>query len=187
LQCIACEQDNPAGSKYCSLCGLPLPLQGLNAPASDVICPSCQSLNPAGSFFCYNCGDYFFICEEKPSGNGLKQAEPALQPAAIKARIIIPGRPDIALNGSPAFIERSSFDPTLPHDVLMSISRQHVMISYDNGTYYVQDHGRDGTGSTNHTKLNGTDIYRKGRQPLKDSDRIELAHQSELALTFKTS
>jgi pSer/pThr/pTyr-binding forkhead associated (FHA) protein len=100
---------------------------------------------------------------------------------------MVPGRSDILLNGSPVFIDRSSFDPTLPHDILMSISRQHALVTYDGGKYYVQDHGRDGSGSTNHTKLNGTDIYRKGRQQLKDGDRLELAHQAELTLTFKTT
>lgn len=186
MQCIACEQENPTGSKFCSLCGLPLFLQGSNAPASGTICSTCQSLNTAGSFFCYRCGDYFYAYDEKASGNGARLADPAPPPAAAKARIIIPGRPDIPLNDNPTFVERSSFDPTLPHDVLMSISRQHVLITWDKGTYYVQDYGRDGTGSTNHSKLNGTDIYRKGRQPLKDGDRIELAQQSELTLTFKT-
>ena len=97
----------------------------------------------------------------------------------------MPGRPDIPLNTDSIFIERNSFDSTLPQDVLMSISRQHVLITFDKGIYYIQDYGRDGTGSTNHTRLNGKDIHHKGRQPLKDGDLIELAHQSELILTFR--
>ena len=110
---------------------------------------------------------------------------PSETPAPGKARIIIPGKPDIMLSGAPTFVERGSFDQTLPQDILMSISRQHVLITYDDGVYYIQDFGRDGTGSTNHTRLNGADIHHKGRQPLKDGDRIELAHQSELTLTFR--
>ena len=104
---------------------------------------------------------------------------------ASKARVIIPGRPEVFLTGAPTFIERGSFDPTLPQDILMSISRQHILITWENGIYYVQDFGRDGTGSTNHTKLNDADIHHKGRQHLKDGDRIELARQPELTLTFK--
>lgn len=185
--CIACEQENQAGSRFCSLCGLPLPVQEWSTRASGTICSSCQSLNTEGSFFCYQCGNYFSPADDKSTGNGSKQKEIPSAQAALKARLIMPGRPDIALDGSPVFIERSSFDPTLPHDILMSISRQHLLITYDNGRYYVQDHGRDGTGSTNRTQLNGVDIYHKGRKPLKDGDRIELAHLPELTLTFKIS
>jgi hypothetical protein len=188
MQCISCEEENPAGARFCSLCGIPMPPQGIVAPASGIICSSCQSLNVAGSFFCYNCGDYFIACDEKTPGNGSEAAAPAAKPPlAQKARATIPGMPDIMLNGKPAFIDRYSFDQTLPHDVLMSISRQHILLTFENGAYYLQDYGRDGSGSTNHTRLNGIDIYRKGRQRLNDGDRIELARQSELTLVFKAS
>jgi len=185
--CLSCEQENPQGARFCSLCGLPLPANVPTAPATGTICSNCQSPNIEGSFFCYNCGTYFAENTGKPSNNGAKPPEPQEAHAATKARILIPGRPDVILTGAPFFIERGSFDQTLPPDVLMSISRQHVLITYDAGAYYVQDYGHDGGGSTNHTRLNDTDIYHKGRQALKDGDRIELAHQRELALTFKLS
>jgi pSer/pThr/pTyr-binding forkhead associated (FHA) protein len=156
-----------------------------SAPATGTICSACQYLNLAGSFFCYSCGNYFAENGEKPPGNGAKPPEPIKTQLASKARMIIPGRREVILTGAPTFIERSSFDPTLPQDILMSISRQHILITCDNGTFYVQDFGRDGTGSTNHTKLNDVDIHHKGRQPLKNGDRIELARQSELTLIFK--
>jgi pSer/pThr/pTyr-binding forkhead associated (FHA) protein len=89
------------------------------------------------------------------------------------------------LDGTPVFIERSDFDSTVPHDLLMCISRQHVLITCNKGKYYVMDYGRDGKGSTNHTRLNGVDIYNKKRKALKDDDRIELANQPELTMTFK--
>lgn len=184
MQCKSCEQENVQGSKFCSLCGLPLPPDAPAGPDAGTICSACQHINVADSFFCYYCGNYFWETAEKTLGNGGKQAEPVEAKPAVKAKVVIPGRPEILLSGTPTFIERSSFDQTLPHDILMSISRQHILITYENGTYYVQDFGRDGTGSTNHTRLNDTDIYHKGRQPLKDSDRIELARQSELTLTF---
>jgi hypothetical protein len=185
MQCISCEQENARGSKFCSLCGLPLPEDIPKTPATGTICSACQCPNIEGSFFCYNCGNYFAEIAEKPSGNGAKKPEPNETQAAVKARIVMPGKPDIMLTGVPTFIERGSFDQTLPQDVLMSISRQHILITYEVGIYYVQDFGRDGTGSTNHTRLNSADIHHKGRQPLKNGDRIELAHQSELALTFR--
>jgi len=105
-------------------------------------------------------------------------------PPAPKAKVIMPGGDEIILTGIPVFIERSDFDSTLPHDLLMNISRQHVLITYNKSKYYVQDYGRDGKGSTNHTKLNGTDIYKKKKKALKDGDQIELAGQPELTMTF---
>ena len=107
-----------------------------------------------------------------------------MPPPAPKAKVIMPGGAEIILTGIPVFIERSDFDSTLPHDLLMNISRQHVLITYNKSKYYVQDYGRDGKGSTNHTKLNGTDIYKKKKKALKDGDQIELAGQPELTMTF---
>lgn len=89
------------------------------------------------------------------------------------------------LTGDPVFIERADFDSTLPYDVLMAISRQHILITYSRGRYYIQDYGAEGKGSTNHTKLNGIDIYGKKRKALKDGDKIELAGQPELTMTFR--
>ena len=185
MQCTSCEQENVQGSKFCSLCGLPLPGETSSAPVAGTICPACQYLNIEGSFFCYYCGNYFSNTPAKVPVDGSNQPGPAETQVSAKAKVIIPGRPEMLLSEAATFIERNSFDPTLPQDVLMSISRQHVLISCDNGVYYVQDYGRDGKGSTNHTRLNGVDIHHKGKQPLKDGDRIELARQSELALTFK--
>ena len=97
----------------------------------------------------------------------------------------MPGGSEIILTGEPVFIERSDFDGAVSQELLMKVSRQHVLITYDRGKYYVKDYGRDGKGSTNHTRLNGTDIYSKTRKALKDGDKIELAGLSELTLTFR--
>ena len=96
----------------------------------------------------------------------------------------MPGGNEIILTGNPVFIERNDFDSTLPNDLLMCISRQHILITYKNGKYYIQDYGHDGKGSTNHTKLNGIDIFHKRKRALNEGDKIELAGQSELTLTF---
>lgn len=151
------------------------------------ICSTCGHLNSEGSFFCYNCGMYFTPAEDLPQALISKDKATELTPPTIQASILIPGRPEIVLNESPVFVERSSFDQTLPKDVLMSISRQHIRITYEKGIYYVQDYGRDGTGSTNHTRLNNIDIHHKGKLPLKDGDKLELSRQVELTLTFKQS
>jgi pSer/pThr/pTyr-binding forkhead associated (FHA) protein len=67
----------------------------------------------------------------------------------------------------------------------MRISRQHILITYARGKYYLKDYGREGKGSTNHTKLNGIDMYGKRKKALKDSDEIELAGQPEITMTFR--
>jgi pSer/pThr/pTyr-binding forkhead associated (FHA) protein len=99
--------------------------------------------------------------------------------------VIMPGGIEIMLADAPVFIERTDFDSTMPHDLLMCISRQHLLITQSKGKYYVQDYGKDGKGSTNHTRVNGVDIFNKKKKLLKDGDRIELAGQPELTLTFK--
>jgi class 3 adenylate cyclase len=46
VRCSACQQDNPAGQKFCGSCGTRL--------ASS--CPSCNTPNPSGQKFCGECG-----------------------------------------------------------------------------------------------------------------------------------
>lgn len=183
--CKGCGTENNPGDLNCRRCGLPVQTHDQNDRSNLVSCPRCLHPNDPASFFCYNCGKYF-VEFEGISGkvNKNKAAENAKSPT-LSAKVLMPGGTSISLSGTPTFIERSDFDGTLPNDLLMSISRQHVLITYDNGTYYLQDYGRDGKGSTNHTRLNGTDIYKKGKQPLKDGDKIELASQPELTITFK--
>jgi pSer/pThr/pTyr-binding forkhead associated (FHA) protein len=151
----------------------------------SVICPACHGLNGAGSFFCYGCGNYLAV-EQEPAVNGTA-VEKIIEsvPQETVAKMILPGGEEIVLTGNPQFIQRSNFDGILPQDALMSVSRQHVQVTYEGGAYYVQDHGRDGTGSTNHTRVNNVDIHHKGRHPLRDGDRIELARQPGATLIFK--
>ncbi len=152
----------------------------------SVICPACHGLNGAGSFFCYSCGNYLFT-ESEPALGGMAVEEIIeAEPLGSTARLILPGGNEIVLNSIPQFIQRSDFEGKLQQDALMSISRQHLLLTYEKGTYYVQDHGRDGTGSTNHTRVNNIDIHHKGKQPLKDGDRIELARQPGATLIFRS-
>jgi len=189
MQCRVCDVENPEDEKFCQSCGFPIPDNGQIKLSTEIICPGCKCRNNPGSFFCYSCGKYFTGSAAQPAGGTQKrraaaQTVPARQ-AAAKARLVMPGANIIDLNGAPTFIERSDFNSSLPEDLLMSISRQHVLITFDNGMYYVQDYGRDGQGTTNHTTLNGTDIYRLSRQVLKDGDKIQIARQPDLTLTFR--
>ena len=179
--CRACNTENDPVDEVCQQCGLSLAKMELERDECRIACPRCQNINNAGVFFCYYCGKYFADVEETKSGRRSKSG----QRSTRKAKVIMPGGTEIMLSGSPVFIERSDFDSTLPHDILMSISRQHVLITYSRGKYYVKDYGRQGKGSTNHTKLNGVDIYSKSKKALKDGDKIELSGQPELTMTFK--
>ena len=178
--CGACQTENSPGDRVCKRCGLSLAASGKDDHEDKITCPRCQSINNAGSFFCYTCGKYFADIAETKKRQGKTAAR-----TAPKAKVIMPDRSEIVLTGAPVFIERSDFDKTLPSDILMRISRQHILLTYDRGKYYLKDYGRDGKGSTNHTKLNGVDIYGKRKKALKDGDRIELADQPELTMTFR--
>jgi len=153
----------------------------------SVICPACHGLNGAGSFFCYSCGHYLEGAQEPEVNDTVAGEIIQAAPEIAAAKMIMPWGEEIVLTGNPQFIQRSNFDGKLTQDALMSVSRQHILVTSENGTYYVQDHGRDGTGSTNHTRVNNIDIHHKGRHPLHDGDRIELARQPGATLIFKAS
>ena len=153
----------------------------------SVICPACHGLNGAGSFFCYSCGHYLEESQEPEVNNTVSEEIIQAAPEMATAKMIMPWGEEIVLTGNPQFIQRSNFDGKLTQDALMSVSRQHILVTSEDGTYYVQDHGRDGTGSTNHTRVNNIDIHHKGRHPLHDGDRIELARQPGATLIFKAS
>jgi hypothetical protein len=180
--CPACRTKNYPEEKVCRRCGLPLTAICQEGPERKITCPRCRSINDAASFFCYTCGKYFADVEPAKAGRTKKGASRSSPP---KARVIMPGSAEITITGQPVFIERSDFNGTISQDILMKVSRQHILITYDRGKYYVKDYGRDGKGSTNHTRINGIDIYGKTRKILKDGDKIELAGQPELTLTFR--
>jgi len=184
--CRACDTENDTGEGVCLRCGLSLTAPEQDGREGKIICPRCQDTNNAGSFFCYTCGKYFADIEEAKAGQrSTKKKRGAPLLPAPKAKVIMPGGAEIILTDVPVFIERSDFDSTLPHDILMSISRQHILITHDRGKYYLKDYGREGKGSTNHTRLNGIDIYHKRKKALKDGDKIELAGQPELTMAFR--
>ncbi len=153
----------------------------------SVICPACHGLNGAGSFFCYSCGHYLEGEQEAEVNDTVAEEIIQAAPERAAAKLIMLWGEEIVLTANPQFIQRSNFDGKLPQDALMSVSRQHILVTSENGTYYVQDHGRDGTGSTNHTRVNNIDIHHKGRRPLRDGDSIELARQPGATLIFKVS
>jgi pSer/pThr/pTyr-binding forkhead associated (FHA) protein len=57
---------------------------------------------------------------------------------------------------------------------------QHLIISFENGQYYVEDQN-----SANGTRLNGTEIKGKGKYRLDNGDQIAVAEV--ITLTFKVA
>ncbi len=46
MKCPRCQEENPAGAKFCNGCGARL----------ELVCQACSQTNPAGSRFCNGCG-----------------------------------------------------------------------------------------------------------------------------------
>jgi hypothetical protein len=97
---------------------------------------------------------------------------------ATRAKLILQDSTEIPLTEPVRTIGRSDFDKAVSLEDLKHISRQHLLIRAENGEYFAED-----LNSANGTKINGIDIRDKGRQGLKDGDRIKVADR--LALTFK--
>jgi hypothetical protein len=87
-----------------------------------------------------------------------------------RANLILPDGKLIQLSETSRIVGRHDFSGVATADNLSLISRQHLIFSYDNGRYYVEDQN-----SINGTKLNSLEIKGKGKQQLRDGDRIELA------------
>ncbi len=46
MKCPRCQEENPAGARFCNGCGARL----------ELVCQACSQTNPAGSRFCNDCG-----------------------------------------------------------------------------------------------------------------------------------
>ena len=97
---------------------------------------------------------------------------------APPARLVMPDGSEMLLAGNSRTLGRPDFEKLLPGDRASFISRNHINIWYEDGKYYIEDRG-----STNGTRVNGSEIRGSGRQALVDGDVIELA--DKLSITFK--
>jgi hypothetical protein len=93
-------------------------------------------------------------------------------------RLVTPDGKQVPLPANAGILGRKDFRPLLTPDEAALVSREHLYINREGGNYYIEDKG-----STNGTRLNGTDISGKGRQLLKDGDEIRLANV--LTLIFR--
>ena len=93
------------------------------------------------------------------------------------AKLVSHDGEEISISGGANSLGRNDFQSLLTPDKAALISRQHILVDYENGRYYIEDHN-----STNGTRLNGASISGKGKHSLENGDVIELA--DALTLTF---
>ena len=99
--------------------------------------------------------------------------------AGPSAKFTSEGGRDLSLNAAGQSLGRSDLHGFAVPGKADLLSRRHFSLSHENGNYYIED-----SGSTNGTRLNGSEIRGKGRQLLKDGDKIELA--GALTITFRS-
>jgi len=97
---------------------------------------------------------------------------------APPAKLVMPDGSEMLLAGNTRAFGRQDFEKLLAGDRVSFISRQHINVWYEDGKYYIEDRG-----STNGTRINGSEIRGSGRQALVDGDVIELA--DKLSITFQ--
>lgn len=186
MKCPSCGKENDPAEKWCSECGAALetlpPEQEPKVEevvTGEIQCPSCSKMNPVGTQFCVECGADLSQVAPPPVPPGA--------PPVVKARLILPDNSEIALTEATRMIGRSDFERVVSADDLKYISRVqadqgkfHFRTSFENGKFYVED-----LDSANGTKLNGVEIKGKGKQELKDGDKVEVAEVA--AVIFKMS
>jgi hypothetical protein len=97
---------------------------------------------------------------------------------APAAMLTMPDGNEMLLAGNSRSFGREDFEKFITPSENSYISRQHINISFDNGTYYIEDRS-----STNGTRINDHDIKGTGRHALADGDTIDLA--GKLNIKFK--
>lgn len=111
------------------------------------------------------------------SGTGMMHTTPVA--AGHGARLVTSSGEQIDLGGRLGALGRNDFQSLLKPDRAGLVSRQHILLDYDSGRYYIEDKH-----STNGTRLNGSAIKGTGRHMLKEGDTIELGNA--LTFTFRT-
>lgn len=92
--------------------------------------------------------------------------------------LVAPDGKEVSLPANGGVLGRKDFRSLVEAEKAAMISREHIRLYCEGGSYYIED-----SSSTNGTELNGSDIRGEGKQPLKDGDEIRLANV--LTLTFR--
>jgi hypothetical protein len=94
----------------------------------------------------------------------------------LPAKFVSPGGTTMPVTGKP--LGRRDFQALMPPDSAGLVSRQHILVTYENSQYSIED-----LNSTNGTKLNGSEIRGTGKHAIASGDTVELA--GVFNLTFK--
>jgi hypothetical protein len=96
--------------------------------------------------------------------------------AGLPAKFVSPGGTTMPVTGRP--LGRKDFQALISPEKADLISRKHILVTYENSQYYIED-----LNSTNGTKLNGSEIRGTGKHPIASGDTVELS--GAFNLTFK--
>ncbi len=94
-------------------------------------------------------------------------------------RLVAADGKHIAISEGGRTLGRKDLRSLVKTDKIGLVSREHIQLTCEDGSYYVED-----CNSTNGTKVNGSSIRGKGKHPLKNGDQIELA--GVVTLTFQS-
>jgi len=144
-----CSYENEDSEDYCIKCGLK---KGSGAATAQ---PAAQAASAT----------------PEPAATQAPQAQPAPAVKAPEAQLQLVKSSSPIANEFPV-TDGKSLGRTMENDIVLPdsyVSRKHAKISFENGTYVIED-----LGSTNGTYLNGDDIRGKGKQTLKDNDEIQI-------------
>ncbi len=212
MKCPKCGEENIAGSATCEKCGEELPSAAPSGPelvpepsepepapepSEDVeSCANCGAERIGTNAFCANCGRPFpgsgpTEPETEPEPTPEPTVEPEPSPAAEAA---VRGVLEITTNGGEIIIDtdetrlgrneiRDAAKQPVPETQYEYITRvkadkEQFRIFREGDQFFIEDRG-----SSNGTQLNGQQIRGKGRQPLRDGDKLVFA---SFEATFRT-
>jgi hypothetical protein len=185
VKCPSCGKQRSPDDLFCDGpdgCGFPLPHgksqhQTLSHQVIvEVRCPrpECGRANASINSFCYFCGAPL---EQKAERR--RKSRTSSQPPKARARLIS-GDKEIPIAENPMWISREHFKGIVSEMETTYISRRHLAISFDNGSYYAEDEN-----SANNTWVNGVEIRGKGKHKLKNGDKVDVA--GVITVTFRKS
>jgi hypothetical protein len=162
MRCAYCNTDNGPDETFCSSCGSPLrevrqPRPQM-LPITEIQCPHCGKTHPS----------HIGSCPE--TGGDLPQmGSEGRPPAIVVAKLILGDGSEIVLAPVERSLGRYDFDRFISAQDLPYVSKKHLVVTFENGTYFIED-----SSSKNGTLLNGIEIKGSGKQALKNGDQIEL-------------
>jgi hypothetical protein len=118
-----------------------------------------------------------YLATDTRAANGAPATTPV--DAGPGPKFILSNGEQLSLSGNAGSLGRSDFRSLVKADKADLISRQHIRFDCEDGECFIEDRG-----STNGTKLNGSNINGKGRYLLREGDKVELA--DILTLTYKS-